>query len=173
MTDSTTEVAHAAQELLEPGEELLAGLAAHPPHSSAPTPGADTSLVRTGVGGLVMGELLDCYHASTLTPTGDASEVPSAFHFWIALTSARLLFFEGGVIARLGAKLAPEGSARTLHSEIALADVLAIEPLGALEDERLELRFADGSRSTVICAHAGEGQAFRAAFADAKRAAAG
>jgi len=172
VTDSTTEVAKAARALLEPGEELLAGLAAHPPHTAPPTPGADSSLVRTGVGGLVMGELLDCYYAAPPL-AGEASEVPSQFHFWIALTSRRLLFFEGGVIARLGSRLAPEGSARALHSEIALADVLAIEPLGGSGDDRLDLRFADGSRATVICAHRGEGGAFRAAFEQAKRAAAG
>ena len=170
MTDLMTEVEHAAQALLEPGEELLAALAAHPVHGTAPAPGADTSLVRTGIGGLVMGELLDSYHAATQTLAGEAAGIPAGFHFWIALTSTRLLFFEGGVIARLGAKLAPEGSPRALHSEIALAAVLAIDPLDGFEDERLELRFMDGSRATVICAHAGEGGAFRAAFEKAKRA---
>ena len=172
MTDSTSDVRDAAEALLEPGEEFLTALAAHPPHSSTPAPGADTSLVRTGVGGLVMGELLDRYNASTPANTGDASEVPSAFHFWIALTSTRLLFFEGGAIGRL-AKLAREGSPPEFHGEIALADVLAIEPVDSLEDERLELSFGDGSRATVICAHAGEGGAFRLAFEQAKRATAG
>ena len=132
--------------------------------------GADTSLVRTGVGGLVMGELLDAYRARAPILAGEASGVPTGFHFWIALTSTRLFFFEGGVIARLGAKLAREGSAR-VHSEIALADVLAITPLDAPEDERLELRFIDESRATVICEHTGEGGAFRVAFEEAKRAA--
>ena len=172
MTDSTTEVAKAAQAILEPGEELIASLAAHPAHRTAPTPGAATSLVRTGVGGLVMGELLDCYHAAAAPLAGEASGVPRDFHFWIALTSQRLLFFEGGVIARLGSRIAPEGSARVLYSEIPLADVLAIEPLGAFQDERLELRFSDESRATVICAHKGEGGAFRLAFEEAKRVAA-
>ena len=172
MTDLMTEVEHAAQALLEPGEELLAALAAHPVHGTAPAPGADTSLVRTGIGGLVMGELLDSYHAATQTLAGEAAGIPAGFHFWIALTSTRLLFFEGGVIARLGSRLAPEGSARVLYSEIPLADVLAIEPLGAFQDERLELRFSDESRATVICAHKGEGGAFRLAFEEAKRVAA-
>ena len=170
MTDSTTEVEKAARALLEPGEELLAGLAAHPPRPAGP---AGAEVVRTGVGGLVMGELLDSYHEGQPPLAGEASEVPGAFHFWIALTSRRLLFFEGGAIARLGSRLAPEGSARALHSEIPLADVLAIEPLGAFADERLELRFSDESRATVICAHTGEGGAFREAFEEAKRVAAG
>ena len=45
------------------------------------------------------------------------------------------------------ARLAPEGSLRVLRSEIPLADVLAITPLDAPGDERLELRFIDEPRA--------------------------
>ena len=119
-----------------------------------------------------MGELLDRYHVAPPPLAGEASGVPSQFHFWIALTSKRLLFFEGGVIARLGSRLAPEGSARALHSQIALADVLAIEPLDGPEDERLELRFIDELAGHRDLRARGGGGAFRAAFEQAKRAAA-
>jgi len=170
MTDSTTAVANAAQGLLAPGERVLAGLAAHPAHEAPVSPGVDSAIVRTGIGGLVMGELIDSYRAGARPLTGEAAEVPAQFHFWIGLTSQRLLFFEGGLIARVGARLAPEGSPGPLYSAIALADVLAIEARDAHGHDRLELRFADDSHASVTCAHAGEGSAFCAAFEQAREA---
>ena len=117
-----------------------------------------------------MGELLDRYHERSAPLPGDAAEIPTEFHLWIALTFARLLFFEGGLFARVASRLAPEGSPGRLHSEIRLAEVLAIAPIDSPDDERLELRFADNTQARIVCAYAGEGTAFRAAFEEARRA---
>ena len=123
MTDSTRAVARAAEGLLEPREHVLAGLAAHHVREAPAASGVDSAIVRTGIGGLVMGELIDSYReaAAPAPLAGEAAEIPSHFHFWIGLTPQRLLFFEGGLVARLGGELAPEGSPGPLHSTIALS----------------------------------------------------